>query len=401
MSSTDPRPQALAPPLVAHLVHLLGALRQLKQPAEAALAAYFAQHPQLGARDRGQLADAVYQVLRLRPGYDALASGVPDWATQVADLLQRGADARAAHPHHLPDWLAQALQAAHPQFSALAQALVEPAPLDLRVNLQRAKPAAVLAELAQAGIQAQPTALAPAGLRVVGRVNVQRLPSFAQGWFEVQDEGSQLLALLLGARRGEQVVDFCAGAGGKTLALADAMRGQGQVLALDTSAHRLAAMRPRLARLGLQHMVQTMALEGLADARLQRWQRKAHRVLVDAPCSGLGTLRRHPGIKWRVQPSDIVQHAQTQQQVLQAAAQLVAPGGRLVYATCSLLPDENQAVAQAFASHNPNWQLVPAAQALPKSVAQRLGGGAEPYLSLRPDQHGCDGFFAAVWKAPA
>jgi 16S rRNA (cytosine967-C5)-methyltransferase len=124
-------------------------------------------------------------------------------------------------------------------------------------------------------------------------------------------------------------------------------------------------------------------------------------VLVDAPCSGLGTLRRHPGIKWRVQPNDIVQHAQTQQQVLQAAAQLVAPGGRLVYATCSLLPDENQAVAQAFAAHNPNWQLVPAAQALPKSVAQRLGGGAEPYLSLRPDQHGCDGFFAAVWKAPA
>ncbi|MGA1519788.1 MAG: RsmB/NOP family class I SAM-dependent RNA methyltransferase, partial [Burkholderiaceae bacterium] len=211
----------------------------------------------------------------------------------------------------------------------------------------------------------------------------------------------QLLALLLGARRGEQVVDFCAGAGGKTLALADAMRGQGQVLALDTSAHRLAAMRPRLARLGLQHMVQTMALEGLADARLQRWQRKAHRVLVDAPCSGLGTLRRHPGIKWRVQPSDIVQHAQTQQQVLQAAAQLVAPGGRLVYATCSLLPDENQAVAQAFAAHNPNWQLVPAAQALPKSVAQRLGGGAEPYLSLRRDQHCCDGFFAVVWKAPA
>jgi 16S rRNA (cytosine967-C5)-methyltransferase len=400
MAHTPPQALPLTPALLAHLAALLPELVRPKQPAEAALAAYVKSQPKLGARDRALLGAAAYHVLRLRRGYEALVPAGSDWATRVAHAVQQGVDARAAHPHHLPDWLATALQAAHPQFDALAAALLEPAPLDLRVNLHRAKPAAVQAALAEAGLTAQPTPLAPAGLRLTQRVNVQRLPAFAQGWFEVQDEGSQLLALLVGARRGEQVVDFCAGAGGKTLALTDAMRGQGQLLALDTSAHRLAAMAPRLARAGVQGMVQTMALEGLADARLQRWQRKAHRVLVDAPCSGLGTLRRYPGIKWRLQPSDITAHATVQAQLLQAAARLVAPGGRLVYATCSLLPNENQAIAQAFSAQHPAWQPLPVAQALPKSVAERLPNMG-PYLSLRPDQHGCDGFFAAVWQAPA
>jgi 16S rRNA (cytosine967-C5)-methyltransferase len=224
----------------------------------------------------------------------------------------------------------------------------------------------------------------------------------------VQDEGSQLLALLLDARRGEMVADFCAGAGGKTLAIGAAMRNTGRLYAFDVSAHRLEALKPRLARSGLSN-VYPVAIAHERDERVKRLAGKLDRVLVDAPCSGLGTLRRNPDLKWRQSPDAVRELAAKQQAILDSAARLLKPGGRLVYATCSLLPDENEAVARAFDAAHPEFAALNAAhalQALNVPEAAALCGpaagpdGDEPgrFLRLWPHRHGADGFFAALWQ---
>jgi 16S rRNA (cytosine967-C5)-methyltransferase len=215
---------------------------------------------------------------------------------------------------------------------------------------------------------------------------------------EVQDEGSQLLALLLAPKRNDTVVDFCAGAGGKTLALGAMMRNTGRLYAMDTSAHRLEGLKPRALKSGIQE-VHTLVLAHEHDDRLARMAAKADRVLVDAPCSGLGTLRRNPDLQWRVTPQDIQALQAVQLSILQSAARLVKPGGRLVYATCSLLTQENEAVAQAFEAGQRDWARLDAAELL-----QAAGVEAAPslcrqgYLRLWPHRHHTDGFFAAVWQ---
>jgi 16S rRNA (cytosine967-C5)-methyltransferase len=233
---------------------------------------------------------------------------------------------------------------------------------------------------------------------VAGKPALQRNALYLRGDFEVQDEGSQLLALLTGARRGETVVDFCAGAGGKTLALGALMRNTGRLYALDVGAGRLAALAPRLQRAGLTQ-VYPIALAHERDERLQRLAGKADRVLVDAPCSGLGTLRRSPDLKWRQSAQAVRALAQRQAAILAAAATLLRPGGRLVYATCSLLPAENDEIAAGFGRAHPTFSPLPAAQAL------RTGGVAEAdalvdgdALRLWPHRHGCDGYYAALWQ---
>jgi 16S rRNA (cytosine967-C5)-methyltransferase len=243
-------------------------------------------------------------------------------------------------------------------------------------------------------------------LRLADKPALNKLDVFTRGAIEVQDEGSQLLALLLEARRGEMVVDFCAGAGGKTLALGATMRNTGRLYAFDTAAHRLDALKPRLARSGLSN-VHPAAIAHERDERVKRLSGKIDRVLVDAPCSGLGTLRRNPDLKWRQSAQAVEEMAAKQAAILDSAARLLKSGGRLVYATCSLLRQENEAVAEAFSAAHPDFELVPVADLLerllaplaPETLAGLCSGGenGRNYLRLWPHQHKTDGFFAAVW----
>ena len=224
-----------------------------------------------------------------------------------------------------------------------------------------------------------------------------RLDAFTRGAIEVQDEGSQLLALLLDAKRGEMVVDFCAGAGGKTLAIGAAMRSTGRLYAFDVSAHRLDALKPRLARSGLSN-VHPAAIAHERDERVKRLAGKIDRVLVDAPCSGLGTLRRNPDLKWRQSPQAVAELTAKQTAILESAARLVKPGGRLVYATCSVLPEENEAIVAAFLAANPAFAPVSAEEVLAK---QGIAIACGEQLHLSPAGQDTVGFFAAVLERKA
>ena len=310
------------------------------------------------------------------------------------------------HRHNLPDWLVQPIksQLGTDGFWSYVNVVNTAAPLDLRVNTFKAKRSEVQKALAKAGIQSQITPYSPWGLRIDGKPALTKLEAFTSGAIEVQDEGSQLLALLLDAKRGEMVADFCAGAGGKTLAIGASMRSTGRLYAFDTSAHRLDALKPRLARSGLSN-VHPAAIAHERDERIKRLAGKMDRVLVDAPCSGLGTLRRNPDLKWRQSPQAVLELVAKQTAILDSAARLVKGGGRLVYATCSVLPAENEDIAAAFSLAHPDFELLPAAELLTElkvEGAQDLcAGEAGEYLRLWPQRHGTDGFFAAVWQRKA
>jgi 16S rRNA (cytosine967-C5)-methyltransferase len=257
----------------------------------------------------------------------------------------------------------------------------------------------VQAEFKAQGIEALPTPYSPWGLRIQGKPALHKLDVFMRGDVEVQDEGSQLLALMTDAKRGEMVVDFCAGAGGKTLALGASMRNTGRLYAFDTSGHRLAALKPRLARSGLSN-VYPVQIAHERDERIKRLAGKIDRVLVDAPCSGLGTLRRNPDMKWRQSPQSIDELRVKQGLILASAARLLKPGGRLVYATCSLLEDENEAIAAEFsAAQKDLFRPLACETALARAhVADAASIVRGEYLRLWPHRHGTDGFFAAVWE---
>ncbi len=405
---------------------LLREIGRLEHPADGVVSDFLRRHRGLGPRERHALAETAYSLLRRRSLWMHLArSGSGALERRLAILAWAGGDGglraalgpqerawlgqiRALDPgafsdklrHNLPDWLAAALGRllGDEDFWSLVHALDAPAPLDLRVNLLKADRDAARAQLAAAGIDAVPTPYSPWGLRVSGRPALNRLPLFTSGLVEVQDEGSQLLALLTDPKRGEMVVDFCAGAGGKTLALGMAMRSTGRLYAFDTSGHRLAALKPRLQRSGLSN-VHPAQIAHERDERVKRLAGKIDRVLVDAPCSGLGTLRRNPDLKWRQSPRTIAEMQDRQRSILDAAARLLKPGGRLVYATCSLLADENEVVTQAFGQAQPSFEPVDAADALGKAgvdAAHDLTDG--PCLRLWPHRHATDGFFAAVWR---
>ena len=387
-------------------------------PADQCLSRYFRDHRTLGQNERAFVAETVFAVLRRKRSLEAAAGSAEPQALVAAALLRvQGLSARAleglvdealaariraARPEalapaaraDLPDWLWLRLEAAHGEAEALriAQGMLNAAPLDLRVNLARTDREAVLERLARDDIPAAPTPHSPAGVRLAGKPAINRHPLFRDGLVEVQDEGSQLLAWLLAPRRGEMVADYCAGAGGKTLALGMLMRGAGRIYALDVSAARLAALAPRAARAGISN-VHSIVLSGDNDARTRRLAGKIDRVLVDAPCSGFGTLRRNPDLKWRHGPQAIDELAAKQSRILAAAARLVKPAGRLVYATCSLLREENEAVADAFAAAHPEFQALSCAELL---AAQRVAIEGER-LRLWPHRHATDGFFAAAF----
>jgi 16S rRNA (cytosine967-C5)-methyltransferase len=276
----------------------------------------------------------------------------------------------------------------------IAQGLLNAAPLDLRVNLARVSREEALERLAKDGLEGSATPYSPAGIRLAGKPAINRHPLFEDGLVEVQDEGSQILAWLLAPRRGEMVADYCAGAGGKTLAIAMLMRGAGRIYAMDVSAKRLAALAPRAARAGVSS-IHPLVLSGDNDSRVKRLAGKLDRVLVDAPCSGFGTLRRNPDLKWRHGPEAVAELAAKQLRILGAASRLVKPGGRLVYATCSILQEENEAVVAAFQVAHPGFDPLSCKELL---AAQHIFLDTGEPLRLWPHRHGTDGFFAAAFE---
>lgn len=329
--------------------------------------------------------------------FGALTDQEIDWLKRCDQV--KPADLMELHRHNLPQWLVEPLkEQLGDDFWPLVESLNAPAGLDMRVNTLKDKRADIQKELAKAGLKTVATPYSPWGLRLADKSQLGKLDAFTRGAIEVQDEGSQLLALLVDAKRGEMVVDFCAGAGGKTLALGAAMRNTGRLYAFDTSGHRLDALKPRLARSGLSN-VHPVAIAHERDDRIKRLAGKIDRVLVDAPCSGLGTLRRNPDLKWRQNPKAIEELVAKQTAILQSAARLLKPGGRLVYATCSVLREENEQIAEAFSAANKEFNLLetgPLLTHLGVEQAEALCRG--PYLRLWPYLHQTDGFFAAVWQ---
>ncbi len=403
--------------LVAHAGAALGQALRFDAPADQVLSRYFREHRNLGQGDRAFVAEAVFAVLRRKRSLEA-AAGSTAPAALVAAALARvlGYSARAlqeladegllrrlrqapsemppAVAADLPDWLWDRLvrQQGEAEAMRIAQGLLRAAPLDLRVNLARIDRASAQEELAASGLEAAPTPYSAAGLRLAGKPAIHRHRLFLEGLVEVQDEGSQLLAWLLAPRRGEMVADYCAGAGGKTLAAAMLMRGTGRIYAMDVSAKRLAALAPRAARAGVTSV--HIVLLGEDGARAKRLAGKLDRVLVDAPCCGFGTLRRNPDLKWRHKPEAIAELSEKQRRILAYAARLVNRGGRLVYSTCSILHEENDAVAAHFQRQNPEFAPLSCAELL---TAQRIALDTGERLRLFPHLHGTDGFYAAAF----
>ncbi len=329
--------------------------------------------------------------ISLRDLEPALTSDERAWAKAFKAYRPELSPAEAAE---LPDWLWTKIDRtfAAEERDALARSWLSPAPLDLRVNALKITRDEARAALAEADIASEPTPYSPWGLRAEGKPAIRHHPLFLSGAIEVQDEGSQLLGLIVAPKRSEMVVDFCAGAGGKTLLLGAIMRSQGRLYAFDVSAGRLARLKPRLARSGLSN-VQPFLLNDERDTKVKRLAGKIDRVLVDAPCSGFGTLRRNPDLKWRQTPEAIDELAAKQTRILKSAASLVKPGGRLVYATCSVLGDENEAIVDGFLASHPQFTQGDASSEL-KRANVALDTGA--MLRLYPHVHGCDGFFAAI-----
>jgi 16S rRNA (cytosine967-C5)-methyltransferase len=418
----------LPPAILGNAEEVLREILRFMAPADVTLSRYFKDHPRLGGRERGAIAECVYAVLRNKRfftefgGYGTGASATMRRLVLLGMAEAVGAESLgglsddenaflerikeidrsllpARQRANLPDWLYDKFVAQYGEEETLQLAAVlnTPAPLDLRVNTLKTDREKVIAELATAPIAAEPTPYAPTGLRVLKKPALQNLPLFKEGAIEVQDEGSQVLAQLLGARRGEMVVDFCAGAGGKTLAIGAIMRSTGRLYAFDVSEKRLTKLKPRLARSGLSN-VHPVVIAHERDAKVKRLAGKIDRVLVDAPCSGMGTLRRNPDVKWRQQPGDIAELTEKQISILDGASRLVKFGGRLVYATCSLLDEENDGIVAQFLASHPDFELVPMNKVLSE---QRIPLEMGDTLKMLPHKHGTDGFFAAVFERKA
>ena len=290
---------------------------------------------------------------------------------------------------NFPEWMQPALQELFgDRLTEALEALNEEAPVDLRVNTLKSTRDQVMAVLREEGLDPEPTPFAGTGVRLRKRAALSATQAFREGWFELQDEGSQLVTELVRAKASDKVIDYCAGAGGKTLSIAAAMQNQGHILAWDTKPARLKQMLPRLARAGVKN-VQSHVLKPKRDPFAERHKDTADWVLVDVPCSGTGTWRRSPDLKWRTALRDLKQAIDSQRQIMGRAASCVKPGGRLVYVTCSILKQENEQQVAQFLGKNPKFSLEPIANSL---------GGEGPHLQLYPHLHQTDGFFGAVLR---
>jgi 16S rRNA (cytosine967-C5)-methyltransferase len=425
---------------VAAAIDILAVIVTGERPAEDVAADYFRRRRYIGAKDRTHIAGHVYAVLRHRASLDwwirkhpveigprsrvlaalvliegwrpeAIAAGCdgdrfrPAPLSEAEERLVRGLATRTLrHPampraaaNDLPEWLEPYLEQVFGKgLEREMAALNASAPTDLRVNLLAADRAAARRALMAEGVAAEPTPWSPVGLRLSQRAPLGGLAAFKDGLVEVQDEGSQIAALLADARPGMRVVDFCAGAGGKTLALAAGMANRGKLVACDVTARRLERAARRLRRAGVNN-VERRVLTSEHDKWVKRHAGGFDRVFLDVPCLGTGTWRRNPDAKWRTTPRDLAELVIRQQQILTSAARLVRLGGRLVYATCSLLHEEDEAQAEAFLAAAPEFSVVPIARAWSETIGGASPGG-ERYLRLTPARHGTDGFFIAIFE---
>jgi 16S rRNA (cytosine967-C5)-methyltransferase len=427
-------------------IGLLGAIDEGRAPADDIVANYFRRHRFAGVKDRGAISEHIYAVLRHRAALDwwieRCAQGEPHdarrrmlgaltlvegWEPGAIDRAFDGDRFRpqplAPHERELigalagralrhrdmpeavrgnyPLWLEPHLVAVFGQSLAReVAALNESAALDLRVNLLKASDREkVRAALARDGVEAARTPLSPLGLRVFERIALSTLDAFRAGEIEVQDEGSQIAALLADAQPGMRVVDFCAGAGGKTLALAAAMHNRGHLVACDVSAARLERATQRLRRAGAS-IVQRQALTDERDKWVKRHRQSFDRVFVDAPCTGTGTWRRNPDAKWRLGPEELARLVALQAEILDSAARLVKPSGRLVYATCSLLREENEDQINGFLASHSDFALLPIGEIWRATIGSEPPAAGD-MLRLTPARHGTDGFFVAVLQRAA
>ncbi len=397
------------------------ALLPLEFPADAIIRRFFRDNAILGVQDRAFIAEVAFGILRHRFFLESLAhpatpralvlaylvkyhglnlrefdtfisESEKKWLTEIkaAKIDELSLSIRA----ELPDWLIEKLKInlSDEQILTLGLALQKTAPLDLRVNTLLAKRDEVIAILQEEGIDAQITPYSPCGIRLAGKPMINRHELFLSGKIEVQDEGSQLLGYLLAPKRGEMVVDFCAGAGGKALLLGALMNSKGRLYAFDVSEKRLSNLIPRFKRSGLSNLhIQRINDEN--DSKVKRLSGKIDRVLVDAPCSGIGTLRRNPDLKWRQSSQSIEELKTKQSAILAAAAKLLKPGGRLVYATCSFLAEENQDIISNFLNDHPQFTVLNATELL---AQQKITLDTGEFLQINPQQHQTDGFFAAA-----
>ncbi|MBW7851706.1 MAG: RsmB/NOP family class I SAM-dependent RNA methyltransferase [Rhodospirillales bacterium] len=423
------------------VIDVLEAVAATDRPADGVIGAWFKERRFVGSKDRRDIAERVYGILRrrarldwwlarigivkptarrwlladlaigerampedLQPLFGRETYGPPTLTPDERGLVARLSGQPLSHGDmpdwvrgEYPGWIEPALRAAFGEdFAAEVAAMREEAPLDLRVNTLKATRDEAIAALADEGVTAQPTVLSPIGLRLDGRVALSALKAFRDGLVEVQDEGSQLVALLTDARPGQAVVDYCAGAGGKTLALAAAMRNKGRLIACDVYENRMARAQERMRRAGV-HNVTRRLLGAEGDKWMKRNAGSFDRVLVDAPCSGTGTWRRNPDARWRLLPEDLDRLAALQADILARAAKLVRPGGRLIYATCSVLAVENEGQVRSFLAAAPNF----GPQSLSAVWTSVIGGACPsdgPWLRLSPARHGTDGFFVAVME---
>ncbi len=446
---------------IAAAIDILAGIEAGERPADDIAADYLRRRRYIGAKDRAQISAHVYAVLRHRAALDwwiaraskgevevaarsrmiaalLLAPTLPSpasggglgrgWTSEdvaasfdgdrfrpaplapAEERLARGLAGRTlTHPlmpravaNHLPDWLLPYLDAVYGRrLEDEMAALNMPAPLDLRVNSLKTDRDGALRALAAEHVIAEPTPWSPLGLRLKHRVPLAGTVAFKDGLVEVQDEGSQVAALLADARPGMRVVDFCAGAGGKTLALAAQMQNRGKLVACDVAEWRLERAGRRLRRAGISN-VERRALANERDPWVRRHAANSKgggfdRVLVDAPCLGIGSWRRNPDGKWRATPNDLAELVVRQRDILASAARLVKPGGRLIYVTCSLLREENEAQAEGFLAASPDFALYPMARAWAETIGGRAPGG-DDYLRLTPARHGTDGFFVAQFE---
>jgi 16S rRNA (cytosine967-C5)-methyltransferase len=437
---------------IAAAIDILAAIepgeRPGPRPADDIAADYFRRRRYIGAKDRARVSGHVYAVLRHRAALDwwlaraskgVVAPGArsrmiaalmlidgkkpeeiaanfdgdrfrPAPLAPAEERLARTLASRTlTHPEmpravasDIPDWLLPHLEAVYGRrLEDEMAALNASAPIDLRTNSLKTDRDAARRALAAEHIAAEPTPWSPLGLRLKHRAPLSGTSAFKEGLVEVQDEGSQLAALLADARPGMRVVDFCAGAGGKTLALAAAMKNRGKLVACDVADWRLERAGQRLRRAGISN-VERRVLAHERDPWVKRHAAGFDRVLVDAPCLGIGSWRRNPDGKWRATPNDLAELVVRQRDILKSASRLVKPGGRLTYVTCSLLREENEAQAEEFLAAHPDFALYPMARAWAEAVAEAgLGGrspGGEDYLRLTPARHGTDGFFVAQFE---
>jgi 16S rRNA (cytosine967-C5)-methyltransferase len=440
--------------LLGHTFELFDRMVQENLPADQVVDRFFRTRHYLGSRDRRFIAEAVYGMIRHklrietvfgsvlrkfdgRPAHASLHAPVGLYLTYLL-LVERGdvnavsqllgsywrihfpslqldqiADAviridepsratssiadRLSLTYSFPKWMVDEwlLRLGDTEAEKLCAALNSPAPTTLRVNSLKTSVKECRERLLKEGIETERTKFSPIGLILSKRVNLPSLQSFREGWFEVQDEGSQIIPLLVDPQPGELLIDACAGGGGKTLALAALMSNRGRIIALDVDEQRLKKLQRRAERAGAQNVKVHLAGKGSSEWGTGHPE-KADAILIDAPCSGLGTLRRNPGNKWRVSPDFVEQVSLQQQRLLEQWSSLAKSGGRIVYATCTLMRKENEGVVESFLSRHDDFQLDSPSTVLSRSKLEGLSQNG--FLSLYPHRHGTDGFFAAVMK---